>query len=232
MPYVYRHIRLDTNMPFYIGIGFEDTNNFKRAYERKKRRGQFWNRITEKHGYNVDILFENVTKEFAKEKEREFIKLYGRIDLGTGTLCNLTDGGDGIHGWKANEETLKKMSIAAKKRGTFMLQTREVIEKRTLSIRGQKRTEESKKKLSMWQKGVPKPKELIEKMKATKLLPENVEKSRNQTNCKKVMCLNNGIIYRSCAEAARQLGMSHSGVSQVCVGKRKSIKGYFFTYKF
>lgn len=36
MPHIYRHIRLDKNEPFYVGIGLDDIP--KRAYETKKRR--------------------------------------------------------------------------------------------------------------------------------------------------------------------------------------------------
>ena len=70
---VYRHIRLDKNQPFYIGIG-----NEKGAYS-KHGRSNFWKRIVEKTDYEVEILFENLTSEQAKEKEIEFIKLYGRV---------------------------------------------------------------------------------------------------------------------------------------------------------
>ena len=31
MAYVYRHIRLDKNEPFYIGIGKDDSGEYKRA---------------------------------------------------------------------------------------------------------------------------------------------------------------------------------------------------------
>ena len=134
MPHIYRHIRLDKNEPFYVGIGLDDIP--KRAYETKKRRSQWWNNIVNKYGYSVDILFENVTIDFAKEKEKEFISLYGRIDLGTGTLCNQTNGGDGINGWKASVETKLNMSKAAKIRCTAMLNTPEIIEKRANSMRG------------------------------------------------------------------------------------------------
>lgn len=92
MAYVYRHIRLDKNEPFYVGIGNDVTN--KRAKERA-RRNEIWKKIVAKSDYEVEILFDNLTYEKAKLKEIEFIKLYGRIDLGNGTLANLTDGGDG-----------------------------------------------------------------------------------------------------------------------------------------
>ena len=228
MPHVYRHIRLDINMPFYVGIGLDDEN--KRAYETKKRRSVWWNRIVNKHGYSVDILFDNIPIEEAKKKEKEFIKLYGREDLGTGTLCNQTNGGDGCNGWKASRETIERMKVAAKIRGTAMLNTPEIIEKRANSMRSKKRTDEQKERLSAWQRGIPKSKHLIEKMVATMRLPENVEKSRNQTNCKKVICIETEIVYRSAAEAARQLNIARSGISQCCLGTKKQYRS--LTFKF
>lgn len=99
MAILYRHIRLDKNEPFYIGIG----NNIKRAYE-KSRRSKIWKNIINKSEYRVDILFNDLTWTEACEKEKEFIKLYGRKDLGTGTLVNLTDGGDGSKGHKLTKE--------------------------------------------------------------------------------------------------------------------------------
>jgi hypothetical protein len=92
MAYVYRHIRIDKNEPFYIGIGNDLTN--KRANE-KARRNDLWKKIIAKSDYDVEILFDDISYDEAKLKEIEFIKLYGRIDVGNGTLANLTDGGDG-----------------------------------------------------------------------------------------------------------------------------------------
>lgn len=113
MAYVYRHIRLDKNEPFYIGIGTD--SNFTRANE-KTRRSELWNKIVSKTDYEVEILFENIDIEEAKRKEIEFISLYGRKNLGTGILANLTNGGDGAFGrvFKHSEETKKRMSEAKK----------------------------------------------------------------------------------------------------------------------
>jgi hypothetical protein len=229
MPHVYRHIRLDTNMPFYVGIGQDDT--LIRAYEdRKGRRSDWWLRIAKKYGFSVDILFEDISIKEAKKKEIEFIQIYGREDLRTGTLINQTDGGDGCNGWKADDGTREKMSKAAKIRGTSMLNTPEIIEKRANSMRGKKRNAEQIERLAAWQRGIPKSKDLIQKMVATKMLPENVEKSRNQPNCKKVVCLETGIIYRSAAEASRQLNIHRSSISMVCLGIHK--KANNLTFKF
>jgi hypothetical protein len=111
MPYLYRHIRLDKNEPFYIGIGSD--NRFRRANERA-RRNKHWKNIVAKSLYKVDILFEDLTWENACKKEIEFIELYGRKDLGTGTLVNLTGGGDGAYKTNPSKETRLKLSQKAK----------------------------------------------------------------------------------------------------------------------
>lgn len=109
MAYVYRHIRLDTNQPFYIGVG-SDTK-FLRAYNFKAR-NIFWKRVVEKTEFEVEILFTDLSWEEACAKEVEFIKLYGRYDLNRGTLVNLTDGGDGSVGVIKSEATKKRVSVA------------------------------------------------------------------------------------------------------------------------
>ncbi len=90
MAVVYQHIRKDTNEVFYIGIGKTE----KRAYS-KWGRNLFWKRITNFTTYTVEIIHENITWEEACGLEKFYIKKYGRKDLGTGILCNKTDGGEG-----------------------------------------------------------------------------------------------------------------------------------------
>jgi hypothetical protein len=97
MAYLYRHIRLDKNEPFYIGIG--TSNEYKRAYNFHNR-SNHWKNVTHKTQYEVEIVLDNLTWEEACIKEIEFIKLYGRKDLNMGSLVNLTDGGEGFLGYK------------------------------------------------------------------------------------------------------------------------------------
>lgn len=132
---LYRHIRLDKNEPFYIGIG-----NEKRPYE-KRRRNKYWQHIIQKTNYKIEILFNDLTWKEACEKEKEFIKLYGRKDLLLGTLVNMTDGGDG---------TLNTISWNKGKKGLF------------------KHSEETKKKLSEDKKGKPLTKNQINSFKIRK----------------------------------------------------------------
>jgi len=121
--YLYRHIRLDKNEPFYIGIGKvhknsmyskTDSEHYKRAYS-KKDRSKFWNSIVNKTKYTIEIILESDNWEYIVEKEKEFIILYGRRDLGLGTLCNLTSGGEGKPNFIVTKETKNKQSEAAKK---------------------------------------------------------------------------------------------------------------------
>lgn len=90
MALIYLHRRLDTNQVFYIGIG----NTKQRAYS-KNNRNLYWHNIVSNIGYNVEIIEENLSWEEACQKEKYWIKLYGRKDLNEGTLVNMTDGGDG-----------------------------------------------------------------------------------------------------------------------------------------
>jgi len=106
MAYLYRHIRLDKNEPFYVGIGSD--NDYKRAYN-KKGRSYSWKDIAYKVPYKVEIMLDNLIWDDACIKETEFIALYGRVDLGKGTLVNMTNGGDGQFGRKINEQTRDKM---------------------------------------------------------------------------------------------------------------------------
>lgn len=121
--YLYRHIRLDNNEVFYIGVGTKYTdkrapnaNPYRRAYL-KTIRNPFWKNIVAKTEYEIDIIFESDSYEVIEEKEKEFIKLYGRRELGNGTLCNMTDGGKGqkkVHKRNLSDEHKEKIRNSRK----------------------------------------------------------------------------------------------------------------------
>jgi len=104
MAYVYQHVRLDTNEVFYVGIG----KNKRRVYS-KSDRNKHWHHIVNKVGYSTQIIFEEITWEEAIIKEKELIEYYGRKDKNSGTLVNMTDGGEGIPGFKHSKESVSKI---------------------------------------------------------------------------------------------------------------------------
>ena len=121
--YLYRHVRLDTNQPFYIGIGTKTPKAktlhtmYRRAYISTKR-NNLWHKIANKTRYDIEILFETNNLEEILAKEIEFIKLYGRVDLDTGTLCNFTEGGEGVK--VTNYDALRRQVLTKKRTGSYL----------------------------------------------------------------------------------------------------------------
>jgi hypothetical protein len=95
MAYVYTYTRLDKDEIFYVGIGSD--SNYKRA-KNKSLRTDYFKKIINKSECRLDIVFDDLTWEEVCLKEIELIALYGRKDLGIGTLINFTDGGEGRKG--------------------------------------------------------------------------------------------------------------------------------------
>jgi hypothetical protein len=109
--YIYYHVRHDTGEIFYIGKGSIRTKNFyERAYA-IDRRNKIWKRIVSKTDYEVGILCSCQTEDEAFKIEKELITLIGRKDLQKGSLCNLTDGGEGSTGLLISDELRAKRSI-------------------------------------------------------------------------------------------------------------------------
>jgi hypothetical protein len=136
MAIVYQHRRNDTNEVFYVGIGRTE----KRAYA--TNRTKFWKNIVKKAGYQVEITHRDIIWEEACSIEKYLIAFYGRRDLGQGTLVNLTDGGEGIPGFRQYPEIIKRISlknsrtiIQYNKKGDFIKEWISAIEaKRNLKI--------------------------------------------------------------------------------------------------
>ena len=112
--YVYRHIRVDKNEPFYIGIGTKSEQDLKYGYygraSAKHIDNNIWLKIIAKTEWRWEILLESDDRNFIYEKEKEFILLYGRKFDNSGTLANLTLGGEENRGYKHSEEAKRKIS--------------------------------------------------------------------------------------------------------------------------
>lgn len=237
MPYLYRHIRLDKNVPFYIGISKRDDSGFKRAYSAaKSQRNKIWLDIVSKTKYEVEILFYDVDIEFAKRKEIEFIELYGRISCGTGTLANIGGGGEPM----SNPPDYIRKIISEKLKGEGN------------PFYGKKHSEESKRKMSEWQKG-KKRNPLSEETKRKIGLPKKGKPTwikgikqpeaglkrsgvNHPTNRGPILCYDlNGEFVKefSCTkDAVNYFGYTNTNsVTRVLKGERGSWHGHKFSYK-
>jgi hypothetical protein len=227
MAYVYRHIRTDKNQPFYIGIGSD--GEYKRANERT-RRSELWKKIAKKSDYIVEIIADEVSVEFAKEKEIEFISLYGRIDKGTGTLCNLTDGGDGLNGYIFTESHKKKLSEKAK----IKILSEEQKEKLRKYRTGIKNSEEARRKISLANKNRKNtPEQNIASSIRMKLNNPSKGKTGMESHTFKgfIEAYKNGILqgcYDGVYDAANKLNVAATKVSAVLKGRRNHTGGYTF----
>lgn len=220
--YLYRHIRKDTNQVFYVGVG--TGRNYERA-NTKFGRNPIWHNIVNKTDYEVEIMLDELDREFALEKEREFISLYGRIDLGTGTLSNLTDGGDGCVGF--SDEVKRKMSEAQKGNQKWKLRkSNEHTRRMGWANKGRRVSEETKRAISQSLSGERNymyGKSLSEETK--KKLSEARKKSLAQYEL-------DGTFVReySCAADTVQYGFSASNVAKCCRGTMNKHRGYTFKY--
>jgi hypothetical protein len=150
MAYVYKHIRKDTNEVFYIGIGSDTLGKYTRAFD-KNSRNRYWNFLTKKTDYIVEIVEDNLTWDVACKCEIELIKKYGRKDLSEGTLVNMTDGGDGTTGQIISDT--HKQSISNKLKGIPLSSV--VREKMSNAHKGKIISKEQRLKLSNYFKNKP-----------------------------------------------------------------------------
>ena len=142
--YTYAYLREDKT-PYYIGKG-----KGNRAYK-KHRKGIG----VPKDKSRIIFLKQNLTEEEAFRHEIYMIAVFGRKDLGTGILHNLTDGGDGASGYVFSEETKRKQSEAHKGNTTWLGKTHSEETKRKMSDtrKGKTHSEETKRKQSEVKKG-------------------------------------------------------------------------------
>jgi Mg-chelatase subunit ChlI len=133
--YTYAYLREDKT-PYYIGKG-----QGKRIYSKQKHIKP------PKDKSRIIYLKQNLTEAEAFRHEIYMIDVFGRIDLGTGILHNLTDGGDGTSGAIRSDETRRKISEAMKGK------THSEESKKRMSEASKNPSEETRRKMSERQKG-------------------------------------------------------------------------------
>ena len=101
--YVYTHKRQSDGIVFYVGKG-----RGKRAYYFHER-NDHWKKTLKKHGCNVEIVERRLSECEAFKLEKILIAKFQ-----SEKLCNKTNGGEGISGYKFNEDQKKRMSESHK----------------------------------------------------------------------------------------------------------------------
>lgn len=133
--YIYQDFSFDYE-PFYVGKGF-GTRIFSHLSETESNSCNKFKvrKINKIRSVGLEPIIlkicENLDEETAQHNEIKYIKEIGKITDQTGTLVNLTNGGEGISGYRFTDIQKKRLSI---------------------SHLGIKHKEESKKKISDTQK--------------------------------------------------------------------------------
>ncbi|MFZ9249293.1 MAG: hypothetical protein ACO23D_05830 [Candidatus Nanopelagicales bacterium] len=110
--YTYAYLRED-GTPYYIGKG-----RGKRIFDKSSRRSC----PVPKDKKRIIYLKKNLNEEEAFKHEKYMIAVFGRRDLGTGILRNLTDGGEGFSSlqmklfWEKRNKEKNKKIIRKRKR--------------------------------------------------------------------------------------------------------------------
>lgn len=158
--YIYSYIDPITNLPFYIGKGSGDRLN----RHLRTAKSDYWHLDSNKHKINkirkilslglepvIRIEESQLSENESFEMEKFYILKYGRSDIGTGILTNLSDGGEGQSGWDPPEEYRINMSksVSGSKNGMFgKKQKEETKDKIRKKAKGRKFKDEVKEKMS------------------------------------------------------------------------------------
>lgn len=140
--YVYVHMKASDDSVFYVGKGCGY------RYTTKQGRNVYWQRIVEKYGFVAEIVKNGMTFEEANEYE---IYLIAKLRADGCHLCNMTDGGEGRHGYAMTKESKQKISQNTKgKKRSEQTRAKMIGNKNAL---GAKRSIETRKKMSQSKKG-------------------------------------------------------------------------------
>ena len=153
-----------TNNKKYVGQTIKrdipgKRNNFLKRWEQhvkesfrpKRRRNRFHDAINHygEHAFKVELIEDDVLESLVDERESYYIELY---DTFGENGYNSTRGGQGVHGIKFSQETLKKLSNNSKKVWEELRnnETKLKIRNQKISskLKGQSKSLDTRKKLS------------------------------------------------------------------------------------
>lgn len=151
--YVYELIDPRNNIPFYIGKGhgnrcYEHEKNVLRENYIEYRNKPKYNLIKEILENQLEVKINFIEKDLEENDafivEAAYIQKIGRQDQKQGSLLNLTNGGEGVIGYKHTEETRKAIGKKSKE----IWQQPGYKEKMIELHKGKIHSEETKQKMS------------------------------------------------------------------------------------
>jgi hypothetical protein len=221
--YVYLHRRATDGRVFYVGKGTGNRIN-------SRKRNEHWKRVSSKHGYAVEIVQDGMQEWWALELEKELIAHHGRE-----TLCNMTDGGEGLAGFKFSEEHKKKIGDAHRGKPKPI----HVIEAARMANIGRKLSDEHRKKLSKAKAGIPHSMQHITNAadsRRGKPVTEQGKINIRKSKCKTVVCVETGQLFDGTHHATEWVKTfnpkaSQAAICKVCIQKKRTAYGYTWNYQ-
>lgn len=198
---VYKHTSPSDKV--YIGITCQKVKKRWGSGANYKQNKYFYSAIKKYSWSNFkhEILFDNLSKEEACQKEIELISTYKSTNREYG--YNISTGGDvGTAGMHHSEETKEKMSKI--RMGKCYLSD-EAKKRIADANRGKHHSAETRKKLSQAHIGV-------------------------QTRNKKVICVETGEVFCSILDAGKSKNISRSAIGNCLRGLSKKSGGYHWEY--
>lgn len=208
MFYVYRHIRLDTNTPFYVGKGKGN------RYRETGKRNTYWKKIVTKHGLKAEIVASGLSESEAFALEIALIRTYRAFQMAE---ANFADGGQGASGVRMSPENLLKLSARSKGKKHSERTRKQMSERHKadyaaglrqtpVGMTGKTHSESLKEQVSDFMKG----KQWAKGFKHGEAFRALRSRVCGEQCSKTVIDLSTGFVWNSAKEAAQIYGFKHS----------------------
>ena len=209
--YIYCHRKKTDGKCFYIGKGKGN------RYKTNQSRNQHWYNIVNKHGFETEILINNISEEKAFELEAYFCN-----QIGYKNLCNIrTEKGWG--GYSQSDETKQKQRIS---RNKYLINNKMPSSCYIFTPERKQNTSQIWKQI--WEKDNGEIGKKISQTKKGKKMPPN----KKGKGLKPIICDTLfGMEFKSLSEASEFLNLNKGNICEVLKGTKIHIKGFTFRYK-